>query len=380
LRVIADENIPQISDALDGVADVRLMQGRQITRDDIAEADALLVRSITKVNLDLLEGTAVKFVGSATIGMDHLDENYLEQNKITYTNAAGCNANSVVEYVICAILEVAVRKNIKLEGKTLGIIGKGNIGRPLSERIKLLGMKVKCCDPPLEEKGEEGPWFSHEEILKSCEFVTYHVPITKDGNHPTYHLLNKNNLGLYSGHQTLINACRGPVFNNSDLLDAMNENVDRTLILDVWENEPGISMPLLEKTMIATPHIAGYSQEGKLTGTEVITKALFEKFGITKNWKAKLPEPENKVLTLSNSKSGFKNQMHDICLQAYRLHKDDQRLRETKSLSQAEAAKAFDVLRKTYPVRREFNAFRFRTSGLENKTIATLEALGFQKV
>lgn len=380
MRVIADENIPQISDVLDDVADVRLMQGRQITRDDLVDADALLVRSITKVNRDLLRGTPVKFVGSATIGMDHLDEMYLKENGITYTNAAGCNANSVVEYVICAILEVAVRKNIRLEGKTLGIIGKGNIGRPLSERIKMLGMKVKCCDPPLEQKGESGPWFSHEEILKTCEFVTYHVPITKDGKHPTYHLLNKNKSGLYQEHQTLINACRGPVFDNSDLLNAMNENIDRTLILDVWENEPSISLALLEKTMIATPHIAGYSQEGKLTGTEMISKALFGKFGIEKKWKAKLPEPENKVLALKKSIAGFENQMHDICLQAYRLLEDDQRLRETKKLSAEDAAIAFDKLRKTYPVRREFNAFQVQTKGLENRTMETLEALGFQKV
>ena len=281
MKIIADENIAYGREAFECFGDVTLLHGRKITRQDVADADILVIRSITKANAALLEESNVRFVGTATIGTDHLDKAWLDQNNIIWSSAKGCNSRAVTEYVVSAIIDITKDTNLKLEGKTIAVVGAGNIGSRIVKIGNDLGLKVIVNDPPLERKPNR-PDFNYvtlEEALKA-DIITLHVPLTKEGPDKTVHLLNQDNLNLINPGTLLINCSRGAVIDNHALSEFLAGRKDISVCLDVWENEPQVDPALIGLVKIATPHIAGYSLEGKAAGTKMIHDALANYLGV----------------------------------------------------------------------------------------------------
>ncbi|MFI5238071.1 MAG: 4-phosphoerythronate dehydrogenase, partial [Ignavibacteriales bacterium] len=268
MNIIVDANIAFADKAFSHLGNIKLVDGRTLSNENVKDADILIVRSITNVNEELLKHSKVRFVGTATIGTDHIDLDYLHNHNIQFADAKGCNADSVAEYVFTALLKIASEKNISLRGKTIGVVGVGNIGSRVARLAESLGMKSIQNDPPLERNGIGNNYVSLEEILQA-DIITLHVPMTMEGIDKTFHLLNKENLNRINKGTIIINSSRGAVIYNDALLnESINKNFE--LALDVWEDEPSINTKLLVKTKIATPHIAGYSFEGKVNGTKMI--------------------------------------------------------------------------------------------------------------
>jgi erythronate-4-phosphate dehydrogenase len=289
LTIVADENIPQVANAFEGIATIRLVNGRGLRREALEGADALLVRSVTRVDGHLLAGSSIQFVGTATIGTDHVDRAYLASSGIGFASAKGSNANSVAEYVVAALLEIAAHTGTELGGRTLGIVGRGNIGSRVAKYAPLLGLRVLMSDPPLERAGECGPWTPLPSLLRESDFVTFHVPLNRDGADRTLHLIGGGELAVLKPGAWLINTSRGPVVDNAALLGALEGGHLGGAVLDVWEGEPDIMRPLLERCLIGTPHIAGYSIDGKLNGTRMMHAAVLRHFGLEGAWEPETP-------------------------------------------------------------------------------------------
>jgi len=377
LRIVADENIPNISEALASLgAEVVLRAGRSLSPADIRDADALMVRSVTRVDRALLDGSRVRFVATATIGIDHLDTEYLDQRGIVWTSAAGSNANSVVEYVLASILEVATRRGDSIAGKALGIVGCGNIGARLAEAAPKIGLRVLRNDPPRQETGEQGPWCPLDELLRSSDIVSFHVPLNREGPHRTVHLVGADELAQLKPGAILVNAARGPVVDNAALGNALRTRRDLVAVLDTWEREPDLDRSLLPDVAVASPHIAGYSLDGKLNGTAQIAMALARFLGGELEWQPSLPEPrETRVRIHGESREA---RLLSAIRAAYDIRQDDARLREGANLEQAEWNAHFDRLRKEYPIRREFCAYSLANADEFPAEASELQALGFR--
>jgi erythronate-4-phosphate dehydrogenase len=357
MKLIIDENITFAKEAFSSLGIAKLVDGRTLTNKDVQDADVLVVRSITNVNEELLKNSNVKFVGTATIGTDHIDLEYLKNQNIRFADAKGCNADSVAEYVFTALLKVASIKNISLQEKTIGVVGVGNIGSRVVRLAESLGMKVLKNDPPLERKGIGNNYINLDKILQA-DIITFHVPLNLDGIDKTFHLLNENNLRKIKNGTIIINSSRGAVIDNEALLAESTER-DFELVLDVWENEPSISTELLTKTKISTSHIAGYSFEGKVNGTNMIYNALCQYLKIQPSWQPILPEIERKKLRLPEGKTG-EEKLYNLFSSIYNIEKDDELMRKIEFLKPNERASYFDLLRKKYPVRREFSNYGVR--------------------
>jgi erythronate-4-phosphate dehydrogenase len=374
MNLIVDENIAFAQEAFSYFGKVISVDGRSLINKDVEDADVLIVRSITKVNEKLLRNTRVKFIGTATIGTDHIDLDHLKIKNISFAGAKGCNADSVAEYVFTALLKIASEKNISLNGKTIGVVGIGNIGSRVVRLAESLGMKVIKNDPPLERKRVGKNYVSLEEIL-NADIITLHVPLSLDGDDKTFHLLNTDNLKKIKRDAIIINTSRGAVIDNSSLLDETNKK-GFNLILDVWEEEPLVNINLLAKTKIASAHISGYSFEGKVNGTKIIYDALC-KFTNTKHeWSPELPLIERRELELSDCSSD-EERLYKLFSSIYHIEKDDAKLREISNYKMNEQADYFDLLRKTYPVRREFSNFTVLLSEKEKNQKAVLETFRF---
>lgn len=274
LTIVADRNIPFLKDALAGLGTVIYLPGDAITPEVMRDTDILLTRTRTKCNRELLDGSRCSFVGTATIGTDHIDLGYCASRGITVVNAPGCNAPAVAQYVLAAI-----GRNLKpgetFAGKTLGIIGAGNVGSILYRWARGLGMKVLVNDPPLQEQADRRYDFSTlDDIARECDIITVHTPLTRTEAYPTYHLINDDFLGTVSRKPMIINAARGPVTDTRALKRAMSDGRISAIAIDCWEGEPDIDMELLSMASVATPHIAGYSEEGKIRATSMVLDAL----------------------------------------------------------------------------------------------------------
>lgn len=343
-RFLVDENIPQAREALGGLGEVELRAGRSITAEDVRDVEALIVRSVTRVGRELLEGSRVRFVGTATTGTDHVDEGWLASHGIGFASAAGSNARSVVEYVVAALLETGARG-------TLGIVGYGRIGSQVARMACVLGMDVVACDPPLARAGGRdalgNPFERLEEVLGRADVVTVHVPLVRDGEDCTVGLLDGGRLGLMNRGARLINTSRGDVVDEEALLRLVRSGALAPPVLDVWAGEPAISQGMLDAAALATPHIAGYSLDGKLEGTRMVAAAAARHFGVAYDWRPRIDPPAHRVPAAGD--------VRELVRAAYAIREDDARLRgaiEGESL-----AARFDRLRRTYPVRREFAAF-----------------------
>ncbi|MEY3220696.1 MAG: hypothetical protein RIT27_2053 [Pseudomonadota bacterium] len=369
MNILADENIPLVSEAFAQFGTITTFNGRHLTADQTTNADILLVRSVTTVNEQLLQNSPVKFVGSATIGFDHVDLNYLASRKIGFSTAPASNAISAAEYVIAALLILSQQQRVMLSEKTVGIIGCGNVGSRVLARLKALNVKCLINDPPLEKQHKLSHSSTLEEILQ-CDIITLHVPLILEGEFPTFELVNDQFLSQLKDNTILINTSRGKVVNETALL----KHADRLkLVLDVWRNEPNINQTLLEKTCLATPHIAGYSFDGKIRGTEMIYEACCEYFKVEKKWRANLPKPPVEKIVFSNQISQ-EQALHLAVQSCYDLRRDDAMLRQIKNAEQPNPY--FDQLRKNYPIRREFSTLEIRTPHYELQQ--QLIGLGFE--
>jgi len=375
MNIVVDENITYAMEAFAGFGDIHLADGRKITNQQLKNVDALIVRSITNVNSNLLDGTKVKFIGTATIGSDHIDLNYLKKNNISFADAKGCNADSVAEYLFTALLKIAIDEKIKIDEKTIGVVGIGNIGSRVVKIAESFGMKVLKNDPPLERKGIGKNYVSLDEILQS-DIITLHVPLNNGGEDNTAHLLNENNLGQIREKAIIINTSRGAVIDNN-ALHKKNHNKKLINILDVWENEPGINVDLLNITKIGTAHIAGYSFEGKVNGTMMIYNALCKFIDKAHSWKPAFPEVENKEIVLADMKSD-ELKLCNLLKSVYDIEGDDKRMRNIINVNLKERGNYFHQLRKEYPIRREFSNYRIKLREDELHLKKILETLRFK--
>ncbi len=375
INIAVDKNILFGAEAFGQFGRVAIVDGRNLTKEELSGTDILIIRSVTNVNAELLEGTPVRFVGTTTIGTDHLDKDFLRKNEIAFASAPGCNSFSAAEYVLTAMVEISVEKDFPLEGKTIGIIGVGNIGSKVKRFAEALGMKTNLNDPPLFRAGKLKEAVPLENALRS-DVVTFHVPLNFEGEDATFHLLDEN-ISSIKNNALLINASRGAVVNNLKLLRRLNEAGNPLTILDVWEGEPEINAELLQKVDLATPHIAGYSLEGKANGTLMIYKALAGFLKKEASWKPDFPPVEKEVIEISRY-DGFTDLLRQVLANIYNVKEDDAKMRKTLELPAKERRKYFDSLRKNYPVRREFVNFKIRLEKKESEVADRLKALRFE--
>ncbi len=352
MQLCVDENIVLGKEAFSLFGKVKLLNGREITRYKIKDCEILIVRSVTKVNSSLLENTKIRFVGTTTIGIDHINTEYLKQNKIFFAYAPGCNSYSVAEYVFSALIFLSAKYSFRLNEKTLGIIGVGNIGSKVKRFAEALGMKVIANDPPRSDKGEIG--FSSLEETLSADIITFHVPLIKKGKYKTYHLLNKENLTFLPKEAIIINTSRGSVIDNIALFDFVKNN-GNPLVLDVWENEPNPYHELVRLADISTPHIAGYSYDGKLNGTKMVFEKL-NKF-LRTNYKCQFGDEQNLSIIDCRPFKDKEEILRKIFNSVYRVDKDSETFKK-KFLSSENTTSVFDMFRKNYPKRLELNHFK----------------------
>jgi erythronate-4-phosphate dehydrogenase len=351
MKIIADQNIPFVEQAFSSLGEIIRVSGAKINKNLIKDADILLVRSVTTVNEELLAGSSVKFVATATIGTDHIDKEYLTQASIGFSSAPGSNANSVVEYVLSAIINDSINSNKPLEGKTIAIVGVGNIGSILYNKAKFLGMIPVLNDPPRSNAGGKS-FRPLNEVLPIADYVSIHTPLSYDGNCPTFGLVNDNFLSLMKDSAVLINASRGKTI----VEEALIKHAYRLgkYILDVWPSEPSISPKLLESCQIATPHIAGYSFDGKASGTEMIYFAACNFFFAEPKWSADEVLSTIKTTPLQYS---HKDGVLQTIASGYNILNDDKNLQPIEKLDGKKEKEFFQKLRREYPKRYEFKHY-----------------------
>ena len=373
LRIVSDENIPAVEHYLGQLASVRRIGGREIIREHLQDADALLVRSVTRVDEALLEGSAVRFVGTTTSGTDHIDLGYLRGQGIGFAHAPGANANSVVEYVLAAVAEAGEFLERVLGGGTVGVVGYGVIGSAVAARFRALGIRCRVYDPWLDQHTVPDP--SPLAGILSCDVVTLHPELTLEQPWPSFHLLGQPELAQLDSNRLLINASRGAVVDNGALLARLSEGGGPHCVLDVWEGEPLVDHALLQRVDLGTAHIAGYSLDGKLLGSRMVCQALASHFEVDVQVAAShAGEPE--PLRLPEDLAGAALIRH-LLRARYRIREDDQRLRDaTLGAGPEVAAAAFDRLRRDYPARRELQGSVVCGRFTDESVVALLKGLG----
>ena len=374
MKIVVDNKIPFIKGVLEPYAEVVYLPGKETCPEVVRDADALITRTRTVCNESLLKGSSVKVIATATIGFDHIDTRWVESNGIWWTNAPGCNSWSVKQYISSVLVSLAKKHGLKLDELTLGVVGVGNVGSKVAVAARALGMKVLLNDPPRARKeGPEG-FVSLDDIVAKCDIVTLHVPLEKGGEDPTWHLFDAERLWAMRKDQILINSSRGPVVDNQALKTVLKAKGLKGAVLDVWEGEPELDPELVSLLDYSTPHIAGYSSDGKANGTMMSVRAVAAKLGLPlTDWHPEgIPAPTHGVHTGDGSLSfcidaaGKTRQevLSEAILYAYDVAVDSESLRAELS--------AFERLRGDYPVRREPSAF---TVQLNNGTPEIAEAL-----
>ncbi|MDX1559227.1 MAG: 4-phosphoerythronate dehydrogenase PdxB [Marinobacter sp.] len=380
MLIVADENIPLLDSFFGDMGEIRRVSGRSMSNEDVRDADILLVRSVTRVNRELLEGSRVRFVGTTTIGTDHVDLDWLEQAGIRFSAAPGCNANSVAEYVLSVLSLHAERRGLSDWSQlSVGIVGVGNVGGELARKLDRLGFEVRLCDPPRADREEEDGEFVALEDAMKCDVVSLHTPLTREGKHPTLHMIGNAELETLGSNQLLINAGRGGVIDSAALLARLEQGNAPVVALDVWEQEPRIHPGLVDQVWLATPHIAGYSLEGKVQGTEMIYQALSQFLGLPIRKKAGQFLPEPALSKVSFTSSAEEEDAIRIALRAcYDPRRDDAKLRNAMTGAPEERGAAFDRLRRDYPVRRECSSLKIQLKGTSKSLQDSFRAIGFK--
>jgi len=373
VKILVDENMPYARELFSRLGEVKPVPGRPIPEDELADAQALMVRSVTKVNASLLSGTAVKFVGTATAGTDHVDQAWLGEAGIGFSAAPGCNAIAVVEYVFSALLMLAERDGFTLKDRTVGIVGVGNVGSRLQARLEAWGVRTLLCDPPRADRGDAGDFRPLEALVREADILTFHTPLFKEGPYKTLHLVDDALISALKPGAILINACRGRVVDNAALLTRLEAGQDLSVVLDVWEPEPDLNVELLKRVDIGTPHIAGYTLEGKARGTTQVFEAFSAFIGHRQQvaLDTLLPAPEFGRITLHGplDQPTLKRLAHLV----YDVRRDDAPLRKVAGIPGE-----FDKLRKNYLERREWSSLYIQCDDAEAASL--LHKLGFTAV
>lgn len=371
IRIVADDKIPFLKGALDRAAHVDYLPGGAITRDDLVNADALITRTRTICDRNLLEGTGVRYIASATIGTDHIDTDYCDRKGIGWTNAPGCNSSSVQQYLVSTLLWLSSMKHLDLGKLTLGVVGVGNVGSKVARAAEILGMSVLLNDPPRQrEEGPEG-FVDLDELVQRSDIISLHVPLTRSGQDPTWHMVDGTFLQQVKTGAMIINTSRGGVVDEKVLREEISQKKLSEVILDVFEEEPEVSPDLLQMVTLATPHIAGYSLDGKANGTTVAVRSVSRCFGLgLDHWEpGSLPDPEPREILADASGRDPLEVLWEVYRQTYDVSADDRRLRADPS--------AFEKLRGSYPPRREPPAYSVRLFQGYPEIISMLEGLGF---
>jgi erythronate-4-phosphate dehydrogenase len=371
MKVVIDDKIPYIKGALEPFAEVVYLPGSKTTPEVVRDADAIITRTRTKCNESLLAGSAVSFIATATIGFDHIDTAYCDKAGIAWTNAPGCNSSSVEQYIASALMVLSEKKGFNLADKTIGVVGVGNVGSKVACIAEIFGMKVLLNDPPRERIEGPDAFVDLKEILEKADIITLHVPLNLEGIDKTYHLADEAFFAKLKKRPILINSCRGEVTDTKAFKEAVKSGKISGAVIDCWENEPNIDLELLNSVDLATPHIAGYSKDGKANGTSMSIQALSRFFGLgIDNWVCKNVElPQTAEIAIDGANKSGEQIFREAVLGTYDIREDDQRLRNS--------VETFEKQRGDYPIRREFPVYSIMAKNIDNKIIEKLKKLGF---
>jgi erythronate-4-phosphate dehydrogenase len=371
MKFIIDDKIPYIQGALEPFGEVLYLSGPKTTSEIAKDADAIITRTRTMCNEALLAGSTVKMIATATIGFDHIDTSYCERVGIHWTNAPGCNSKSVEQYIASALFVLAGEKGFELKGKTIGVVGVGQVGSKVARVCEVLGMKVLLNDPPRAREEGLANFCSLEKIKAEADIITLHVPLNLHGEDATFHLADNRFFHSLKRNPILINSCRGEVLDTQAAKQAVLEKRISGMVVDCWENEPMLDLELLKLVDLATPHIAGYSKDGKANGTSMSIQALSRFFGLgIDDWTAKQIElPENTLIELDGAFLTDEAILAKAVLATYDIRVDDAALRRKPEL--------FEKWRGDYPVRREFPVYSIRCRNVSKETQVKLKSLGF---
>ena len=374
IRIVADDKIPFLKGILEPFAILSYLPGKKIVNEILKDADALLIRTRTKCTESLLKGSGVRFIGTATIGFDHIDIQFCRKHKIKWTNAPGCNSSSVQQYMAAALLRTASEFGFSLKDKTIGIVGVGNVGTRVEKFARIMGMNVLLNDPPRERKEGSRSFVKLNTLLRESDIVTLHVPLNIVGDDNTYHFFNEKTFKRMKKGAWLFNTSRGEVVETSALKSVLLSGRLGGAVIDVWENEPDLDLELMGNIFIATPHIAGYSTDGKANGTSMIVNALCRYFNLPlKNWFPEIiPPPASPVINLSGEGKSDEDIIREAVNISYDIEKDNSNLRSSPY--------DFENQRGDYPLRREFHAYTVKLKGGSENVIKMLKDLGFRVV
>lgn len=371
MKIIIDDKIPYIRGAFEDVAEVIYLPGSKTTAEIVRDADAIVTRTRTICNEKLLAGSSVKFIATATIGYDHIDTDYCDAAGIKWTNAPGCNSKSVEQYIASTLMVLAETKKLQLKDLCIGIVGVGNVGSKVAKICEIFGMKVLLNDPPRERA--EGPekFVSLETVKNEADIISLHVPLNTKGEDATFHMGDESFFSALKKKPVLINSCRGEVIKTDAVKKALKTKQISAFVCDCWENEPDLDLELLGMTEIATPHIAGYSKDGKAKGTLMSVLAISDFFGLgLNNWQPSGVElPTNPIIEIDGEGMSEQEIFSKAILHTYDIRHDDKLLRLSPE--------HFEQQRGDYPTRREFPAFTIRTQRVEEKTLEKLKQIGF---
>ena len=372
MKIVADDKIPFLKGALDSLAEVVYMPGNQISREILKDADALLIRTRTRCTESLLAGTGVKFIGTATIGFDHIDIQYCKRNNISWTNAPGCNSFSVQQYIAAALLKISSEYQFNPKDKTMGIIGVGNVGSKIEKFAQILGMKILLNDPPRARNEGRKNFLSINTVLSGSDIITVHVPLNVVGEDQTYHLFNDESFKKIKRGAWFINSSRGEVTDTQALKNVLYSGRLSGAVIDVWENEPDIDLELMQQAFISTPHIAGYSTDGKANGTAMVVNSLRSYFNLPLvNWYPEnVPLPSSPYILIDCSGKSEEEIIREAVFHTYNIDEDSKRLRRSSV--------DFEKQRGDYQIRREFTSYIVNLHNGNDFVSQKLEKLGFK--
>lgn len=372
MRIIVDNKIPYIYGVLEPFFEVVYLPGNLTTREVVKDADALVTRTRTLCSKEALEGSRVKFIATATIGFDHIDTDFCRAAGIEWVNAPGCNAESVNQYISSVLFSWSIRKRAVLQGKTIGIVGVGQVGSRVARTCDILGMNVLLNDPPRARAEGPSGFVSLESIQEQADIITFHVPLNMEGVDCTYHMVSEAFLRNLKKQPLVINTCRGEVFASGAARRAIEQGDVSGMVLDCWEYEPDIDLGLLALADFGTPHIAGYSRDGKANGTRASVRAIsrFFSLGIDEWEPSGVEPPEQPIIEVDGQNRSAESVLAEVIRSTYEIESDDAALRDNPQL--------FEQLRGDYPVRREFGCYSVRAMNVAPETLEKLEKLGFK--
>jgi len=372
MKIVVDDKIPYLKGALEPFTEVLYLPGAEMTPDQVRDADALITRTRTICNERLLKGSAVKYIASATIGADHIDADYCRKRGILWNNAPGCNAGAVCQYVAAALFACAQKKHLQLRGLTIGIVGVGHVGEKVASLCDAIGMQVLLNDPPRQRAEGAGAFTTLDRIQEYADIISFHVPLNLAGEFATRHMVDYTFMKGLVKKPVLINACRGEVFDTAAVGTALACGGLAGAVVDCWENEPAIDLDLLEKADIGTPHIAGYSRDGKVQGATMSVRAIsrFFELGIDDWAPAVKGLQEQSCIQIDGLNKDQESILAEAVLATYDILADDRSLRA--------APGSFEQLRDQYPLRREFDNYRIEARNINTTVLFALQKIGLR--